>query len=79
MTPEPQLVIIRLVGIDAGLFEGLRNALGRSKPAVLDDLGEGHVERTRHVAGTQAGARLGFASGKAAGRARIDDLRAVDR
>ena len=64
----------RLVDIDAGLLEGLRDALGRGEPAILDDLGERHVERARHVAGAQAGARLRLLAGEASGRARVDHL-----
>ena len=45
----------RLVEIDAGLLERLpRCASGDDQAAVLDDLGERHVERARHVAGAQA-------------------------
>ena len=77
VTPEPQLVITGLSVSTPAFLKAAAMRLGRHQAAVLDDLGVGHVERARHVAGAQARARLGIAAGKASGRAGIDHLHAV--
>ena len=77
VTPEPQLVIVGLSGSTPASAKACAILLGRGQASVLQDLGERHVERARHVAGAQARARLRLAAGKAPGRARVDHLRAA--
>src|SRR5271156_6398653 len=67
----------RLVEIDAGGGEYFGDPLARHQPAVLQKLVKGHVERTRHVTGAQAGPRLRRLAGKARRRTGVDDLHAA--
>ena len=74
VTPEPQLVMIGRVEIDAAGGETLGDLSRRDQPAVLDQLGDRHVERARHVAGAHARPRLGRFAAEAIGGPRIDHL-----
>src|SRR5436190_6450308 len=63
-------------GIDAGRLDARLELGGRQHGAALgiEQVVVGQVERARHMAGAQAGARLGRLAAEAVGGARIDDL-----
>ena len=62
VTPEPQLVITGLSRSTPAFVEFLRDLFRRGQAAVLDQSVDRHAVRARHMAGAQAGARLGLAS-----------------